>query len=122
MQWKIDSSRPVYIQIMEHIRGAVLSNEFPPGSRIPSVRDLATEAKVNPNTMQRALTELEHEGLLVSSGTLGRFVTNDSRIIDAMRQEAIDLAIHISAEHFKALGLSMAEAARLISCYKEEED
>jgi len=120
MQLKIDSSRPVYIQIMEHIRGAVLNNEFPPGSRIPSVRDLAAAANVNPNTMQHALTELEHEGLLISNGTQGRFVTDDHRIVDAIRQEAIAQAVRASAEHFKSLGLTMEEAARLISCYKEE--
>ena len=120
MEWKIDNSLPVYVQIKAHIRDAVLTNEFPPGSRIPSVRDLAAQANVNPNTMQRALTELEHEGLLISNGTLGRFVTDDSRIIDAMHQEAIAQAVRISAEHFKALGLSMEEAGRLISCYKEE--
>lgn len=120
MHWKIDSSRPVYIQIMEHFRSAVLANEFPPGSRIPSVRDLAVAAGVNPNTMQRALTELEHEGLLVSKGTLGRFVTDDSEIVDAMRQAAIAQAVRTSAAQFEALGLTMAEAARLISCYKEE--
>ena len=120
MRWKIDSSRPVYIQIMEHFRSAVLANEFPPGSRIPSVRDLAVAAGVNPNTMQRALTELEHEGLLVSKGTLGRFVTDDSGIVDAMRQAAIAQAVRTSAALFVALGLTMEEAARLISCYQEE--
>ena len=120
MHWKIDSSRPVYLQIMEHIRSAVLSNEFPPGIRIPSVRDVAVAASVNPNTMQRALTELEHEGLLICKGTLGRFVTDDSEILDAIRQEAITQAVRTSAAQFRTLGLTMEEAARLISCYKEE--
>ena len=62
MQWKFSGGRPVYVQIMEHIRGAILVGEFQPGGRIPPVRDFAAQAQVNPNTMQRALLELEREG------------------------------------------------------------
>ena len=72
MNWKFAGDRPVYQQIMENIRGAVLRGELPPGGRVPSVRELAMQAQVNPNTMQRALTELEREGLLVGGGTSGR--------------------------------------------------
>ena len=74
MNWKFSGDRPVYQQIMENIRGAVLGGELPPGGRVPSVRELAMQAQVNPNTMQRALTELEREGLLVGGGTSGRTV------------------------------------------------
>lgn len=119
MQWKIDSSRPVYVQIMEHVRSAVLSNEYPPGSRIPSVRELAALANVNPNTMQRAMAELEQQGLLISTGTLGRFVTEDKAVIEALRQEAIRDAVKICVARFRELGLSMQEAAKLLS--QEEE-
>ena len=114
MHWKIDSNRPVYMQIMEHIRSAVLSNEFPPGSRIPSVRELAAIANVNPNTMQRAMAELEQQRLLVSTGTLGRFVTEDKAVIDALRQQAIQEAVQSCATRFQELGLSMQEAAKLL--------
>lgn len=120
MHWQIDNSRPVYIQIMEHIRSAVLTNEFPPGCRIPSVRDLASTAKVNPNTMQRALTELEEEGLLISNGTLGRFVTKDDDIVGAIRREAIQKTVQECAAQFRAIGLTMEEAARLLLEEKEE--
>lgn len=75
MNWKFAGDRPVYQQIMAAIRGAILKGELPPGGKVPSVRDLAAQAQVNPNTMQRALTELEREGLLVSGGTSGRSVT-----------------------------------------------
>ena len=121
MQWKFSGSRPVYLQIMEHIRGAILVGEFPPGARIPPVRDFAAQAQVNPNTMQRALLELEREGLLVSCGTTGRFVTDDSAILDAMRKKAVDAAIRASAEQYKALGLTLAEAAQLLLKMEEEE-
>ena len=121
MRWQIDNSRPVYIQIMEHIRNAVLVNEFPPGCRIPSVRDLAADAKVNPNTMQRALTELEQDRLLISNGTLGRFVTQDDQIIGAIRQEAVQKAVQECITQFRALGVSAKDAAQLIIQAKEED-
>jgi DNA-binding transcriptional regulator YhcF (GntR family) len=120
MRWQIDNSRPVYIQIMEHIRNAVLTEEFPPGCRIPSVRDLAGAANVNPNTMQRALTELEEDGLLISNGTLGRFVTKDDAIIGAIRQNAVRKTVRACAAQFRAIGLSMEEAAHLLLEEKEE--
>ena len=115
MRWKIDSSYPVYQQIKDHIRNAVITGEYPSGSRIPSVRDLAIEAHVNPNTMQRALTELEHEELLVSNGTLGRFVTDNHTIIAKNRDAAIREAVRTSAAHFKALGLTLQEAGKLLA-------
>ena len=120
MQWKFSGGRPVYLQIMEHIRGAILMGEFPPGARIPPVRDFAAQAQVNPNTMQRALLELEREGLLISCGTTGRFVTDNKAILDDMRRKAVDAAIRASAEQYKALGLSLSEAAQLLLKLEEE--
>lgn len=121
MQWKFSGGRPVYVQIMEHIRGAILMGEFPPGARIPPVRDFAAQAQVNPNTMQRALLELEREGLLISCGTTGRFVADNKAILDDMRKKAVDAAIRASAEQYKALGLSLSEAAQLLMKLEEEE-
>ena len=121
MQWKFSGSRAVYLQIMEHIRGAILMGEFPPGSRIPPVREFAAQAQVNPNTMQRALLELEREGLLISCGTSGRFVTDNSTVLDAMRKKAVDTAVRVSAEQYKALGLTLSEAAQLLIKLEEEE-
>ena len=77
MNWKFTGDRPVYQQIMETIRGAVLKGELQPGKKVPSVRDLAAEAQVNPNTMQRALTELEQDGLISAQATVGHFVTSE---------------------------------------------
>ena len=120
MDFKIDNSRPVYQQIVEHICQAMLSNEYPSGSRIPSVRDLAAMWKVTPNTIQRAMTELEQQGLLVANGTLGKYVTNDLAMIDAKRQAAIRSVIQESTKKFRALGLSMHEAAELLLQEEEE--
>lgn len=122
LQWKFNGNRAVYLQIMEHIRGAILAGEFPPGSRIPPVREFAAQAQVNPNTMQRALLELEREGLLIACGTTGRFVTDNGAILDAMRLQAVDAAIRASAEQYKALGLTLSEAAQLLIKLEEEEN
>ena len=122
LQWKFNGSRPVYMQIMEQIRGAILMGEFPPGSRIPPVRDFASQAQVNPNTMQRALLELEREGLLISSGTLGRFVTDDPNILENMRQAAYSDLIRSSAAQFKAMGLTMKQAAEMLLALEQEEE
>ena len=88
MNWKFSGDRPVYQQIMENIRGAVLRGELPPGGRVPSVRELAMQAQVNPNTMQRALTELEREGLLIGGGTRGRAVAKAEKGLEAVRPRA----------------------------------
>ena len=122
LQWKFNGSRPVYMQIMEQIRGAILMGEFPPGSRIPPVRDFASQAQVNPNTMQRALLELEREGLLITCGTMGRFVTDDANILEAMRQEAYGNLIRSSAAQFMAMGLSMKQAAEMLLALEQEEE
>ena len=89
MNWKFSGDRPVYQQIMENIRGAVLRGELPPGGKIPSVRDLAAAAQVNPNTMQRAMTELEREGLLVGGGTSGRTVTENPEVLEEMKERIL---------------------------------
>lgn len=121
MNWKFTGERPVYQQIMATIRGAILTGELSPGKKIPSVRDLAAEAQVNPNTMQRALTELEREGLLVSGGTSGRNVTQEQGILSAMREEALKELARECAEKFMVFGLTPSQAAQLLLALEEGE-
>ena len=121
MHLKIDNARPVYLQIEEYIHNAVITNVYPSGSRIPTVRELAAEIGVNPNTIQRAMTELEQQGLLNTQGTSGRIVTEDQAVIDSMRQAAIDKAVKETCERFKALGLSMRDTANLLLQEDKEE-
>lgn len=121
MQWKFSGGKPVYLQIMEQLRGAILAGEFQPGDRIPPVREFAAQAQVNPNTMQRALLELEREGLLITDGTVGRYVTRDTGILKAMGREAADTVIRSAAAQFRAMGISLQEAARLLLAMEEEE-
>lgn len=120
MQLKINSARPVYLQIEEYIRNAVITNVYPPGSRIPAVRELAAELKVNPNTVQRAMAELEQQGLLITNGTLGKIVTEDEAVIHAIRQAAVQIAVKECVAQFKNLGISIKEAAQLLLQSEEE--
>lgn len=122
MVWKFTGDKPVYQQIMEQFRCAILAGEYTPGGRIPSVRELAMQAKVNPNTMQRALTELEEEEVLVNLGTIGRCVTEDQQILEQIRNQIIDQTVRNCAQQFLALGLSMQEAAGLLQQLEEKEE
>lgn len=122
MKWQIDSDRPVYKQLIEQTEQAIVSGIFSPGERLPSVRDLAAEAGVNPNTMQRALAELERSGILYSQRTSGRFITDDKEMIDNMKyQKAEDEARNFLA-NMKKLGLSADDVARLLAVLVQEEN
>lgn len=122
MNWKFTGDRPVYQQIMEQIRGAILKGELLPGERIASVRDLAAQAQVNPNTMQRGLTELEREGLLIGGGTSGRTVTREEQVLSAMRQKALEDLARECAEKFMVFGVTPGQAAELLRKLEKEEE
>ncbi len=114
MNWKFSGDRPVYQQIMATLRGGILRGELPPGGKVPSVRDLAAEAQVNPNTMQRALTELEREGLLVGGGTSGRRVTTDEAVLTSMKERILLELAWDCAEKFMVFGVTPSQAAQLL--------
>ncbi len=114
MEWQIAAGRPVYIQLVEQLEQAVVTGVYPPGERVPAVRDLAAQAQVNPNTMQRALAEMESRGLLVTQRTTGRTVTSDTALIAKTRQAlAASLAQDFLAQA-KALGLTREEILALL--------
>lgn len=87
MPWDLDNDRPIYLQLMERIQLDIVSGVYSPGDKLPSVRDLALDAAVNPNTMQKALSELERCGLVYSQRTSGRFITDNADLIREMRTE-----------------------------------
>lgn len=118
MSWKFTGEKPVYQQIMDHIRGDIIRGKLAAGARIPAVRELAMIASVNPNTMQRALTELEKEGILVCCGTLGRFVTDDEAVLAQVRRNARLEVAKSCAAQLADYGMTLQEAARILS--KEE--
>ena len=109
MDKQLQENIPIYMQIMQKVREAIASGELAPGARVASVRELASAFAVNPNTMQRALNELEREGLLVSERTSGRFVTKDSAQIDAMRRQLAEEAAAQFRREMQTLGFSEAE-------------
>ena len=122
MNWKFTGERPVYQQIVATIRAAILTGEYPPGMKVPSVRDLAAQAQVNPNTMQRALTELEREGLLVSGGTSGRTVTENPEVLEEMRASILEALARECAEKFMVFGITPSQAARLLLDLDKEKE
>jgi DNA-binding transcriptional regulator YhcF (GntR family) len=108
----------VYLQIAERIILSVLSGEYAPGSQLPSVRQLATEAAVNPNTVQHAFSELENEGIILSKGTLGRFVTEDKTVIEACRRQA---AVRLVSKFLSDIGNLSLTAEQALAMMKEVE-
>ena len=122
LHWKFSSNRPVYIQIMDQIRNAIVTGELEPGGRVSPVRELAAQAQVNPNTMQRALVELEREHLLVTCSTAGRFVTSDPQILENLRNAALDAVIRDCAAQFAAAGITIDQAVQMLLALKQEEE
>ncbi len=114
MAWQFDSGRPIYTQLLEQIRFLIISGQYPAGSKLPSVRDLAAESSVNPNTMQRALTELERSGLIYSQRTAGRFVTEDEELIKQMKESIGQEKILIFFHEMEQLGYEADEIIDLI--------
>ena len=121
MNWKFSGDRPVYQQIMELMRGGIVKGDLPPGGKVPSVRELAAQAQVNPNTMQRAMTELEREGLLISGGTSGRTVTENPEVLEKMREEILRDLARECAEKFMVFGITPSQAAQLLLELEKEE-
>ena len=120
MHWDIKTDRPIYTQLIEQIQLKICSGVYPPGSRLPSVRDLAREASVNPNTMQRALAELEEAGLLYTHRTSGRFVTEDTEMIRKTRNKLAKEQVQVFLKKMKDLGFEYGEILSIISDLAEE--
>ena len=114
MTWQFRGHSPVYRQIVRYIRADILNGCYQPDEQIPPVRQLAMEAGVNPNTMQRALSALEDEGLLVSRGTVGRFVTSDEAALERARRTARQDALEKLAEEARAAGLTLDDLVQYI--------
>ena len=106
MAWNFNDNAPIYLQIVNTLKRNIASGAYPPGSRLPSVRDLALEAGVNPNTMQRALSELERSGLVNSQRTAGRFITEDADALLALRKSMSDEIISQLIAKLRGLGMS----------------
>ena len=114
MAWHFASGAPVYLQIVSRIRADILGGVYRPDQQIPSVRQLACEAGVNPNTMQRAMAELEREGLVYSQRTSGRYVTDDKAVIDKLKHSLALEHVENFLDSMKSLGFSRDEIVALL--------
>ncbi|HGI2105594.1 TPA: GntR family transcriptional regulator [Streptococcus agalactiae] len=109
MAWEFNEKSPIYSQIAEHIKMQIVSQEIKSGDQLLTVRELAQEAGVNPNTMQRAFTELEREGMVFSQRTSGRFVTEDNLLIGKIRQQVAKAELATFVNNMKKIGYKLDE-------------
>ena len=120
MAWNLDDSRPIYLQIVDLIKANIAAGVYQPGEKLPSVRDLAAEASVNPNTMQKALTELERTGLVYTQRTSGRFITEDTAKMTEIREQLAKEQIQLFLKNMDQLGFKKEDIRRLLDAELEE--
>lgn len=121
MKWHFTNDSPIYSQIIEQIKAGIITGDFPAGEKLPSVRDMASEAGVNPNTMQRAMVELEREGLVHSQRTSGRLVTDDESIISQAKRSLAIKHVEEFLSAMGALGFSREDTVQLLLKTTESE-
>lgn len=122
MPWELDNDRPIYLQLMDRLKADIISGHYLPGDRLPSVRELAMDAAVNPNTMQKALAELEREGLVFARRTSGRFITEDEEMLKKMKKDLARENIKTFLEAMLRLGFNKKEALALLEEILKEEE
>lgn len=121
MPWDLKSDRPIYVQLIEQIELMIFSGIYLPGSKLPSVRDMAQEAAVNPNTMQRAFAKLEEDGLIITHRTSGRFITEDESMVKKAKARLAQEQISEFLEKMKKLGFEQKEILSVINSMLEED-
>lgn len=114
MQWQLRGDRPIYQQLVEILTEQIVSGQLAAGDKVPAVRELAAQAGVNPNTMQRALADMEREGLMYTNRTSGRYVTEDKEMIDKIREQIASDRIAEFLAGMSQLGFSEQEVYRLL--------
>ena len=114
IQFKFDNERPIYLQLVEQLRVAIVSGAYAAGSRLPSVRELAVMAQVNPNTMQKALAELESDRLIFTERTNGKYVTNDQRLLAKIKTELASELVHKYTSDMSKIGITYADSIKYL--------
>lgn len=117
MAWTFDEKLPIYAQIAQHIKLKIISQEIKTGEKLPTVRDYAQEAGVNPNTMQRAFTKLEREGMVYSKRTSGRFVTEDEALIAKVRKEVAETELAQFVKKMTSIGFEQNDIVPILEDY-----
>lgn len=121
MTWDFTDDMPIYLQIMNCIRAEIAIGELCPGDKVPSVRELAMDAGVNPNTMQKALSELEREGVLCTKRTAGRFVSQSKTSIEGLKERMAKERMQNFMDEMKKLGYEQEEILELITQYIQKQ-
>ena len=121
MPWILDDTRPIYLQLEDIIKSKIIAGIYKPGQKLPSVRELAAEAAVNPNTMQKALAELERSGLVYSQRTSGRYITEDTAIMQNLKHQLAHDLIQQFLEAMAHLGYTREESIQLLIEESKEE-
>ena len=117
------NERPIYLQIVEQMEMEIMSGYYPKGSKLPTVRELAMQYKVNPNTMQKAFVELEQRGLVFAKRTSGRYVSENESVIENVKQQAAKAKTQEYIRYVRQLGLEEEDILRLFKeCGKSEND
>ena len=117
---EFEANTPIYLQLIDMIKLQIVSGRLKSGDKLPSVRDLAVEYGVNPDTMQKALSQLEWEKLVYTVRTTGRYVTEDTELIGKLRKELADMRISELFEKLQQLGYGKREIKELLDSYFEE--
>lgn len=119
MDWTFENDRPIYLQLVEKLRISIISGEYKPGERLPSVRDLAIQIKANPNTVQRALQELEEKQIIYTQRTNGKFVTQDSKLLQSLKEEIAKEKLDAFLENMEMLGIQEEKIINFIKGRKK---
>ena len=114
MEYQFTDDKPIYVQLMDYFKVQIVSGELQEGSRLESVRDLAVKARVNPNTMQKALSELERIGLVRTERSAGRFITDDKERIKKMKQDIAEEEIFLFLNKMRSLGFEKSDVMELL--------
>lgn len=114
MNYEFDNERPIYIQLVEKLRIEIITGHYKPGERLPSVRELSLKTRVNPNTMQKALSELENDLLIYTERTNGKYITNDIKLIEQAKKNLAQDKVYKYLTDMSSIGIDYEEAIKYL--------
>ena len=122
MSWEFQDHLPIYAQLMDTLKRRIVTGRYLPGEKLPSVRELAAEAGINPNTVQRAFSELEREGLIYTQRATGNYVTENADEIKSARQALAKTQVAEFLSNMQSLGYSVGDVIVLLQSFNESEE
>ena len=122
MSWEFQDHLPIYAQLMDTLKRRIITGRYLPGEKLPSVRELAAEAGINPNTVQRAFSELEREGLIYTQRATGKYVTENADEIKSARQALAKTQVAVFLSNMQSLGYSVGDVIVLLQSFNESEE